>query len=129
MKMIVLYDGQCPLCLREVEVWKQKPFAVEVLWKDITGQHQWLSEHKISYEAALLDLHVIAGHRVYKGIPAYAQLLQQLPGWRTTGILISIPVIRHLLGWFYRASTVIRLKRQGRYPFCAEGHCPPTEKK
>ena len=122
--MIVFFDGQCSLCTKEVTRWRRAAFREPVEWFDITGKEAELVELGIDPEQALLTLHTrTADGRIRTGIDSYILLLSQLPRWRWLGVLMGLPVIKPLLGWFYDRLTILRLKREGRYPQCRSGRC------
>lgn len=117
MKITVFFDGACPICVREVKRWRNAPFSCPVEWFDITGQEEALQARGIDPRRAMLQLHIqTESGQTFVSIDSYALLLKQLPRWRWLGVLMSLPVVRPLLGWFYDGLTVMRLKSEGRYP-------------
>ena len=86
MKITVFYDGDCPLCTREVSRWKQAPFLCTVDWFNISGQDDELRARGIDPHQALLQLHTQTDDgRTLVSIDSYALLLNQLPRWRWAG--------------------------------------------
>ncbi|WP_034833642.1 thiol-disulfide oxidoreductase DCC family protein [Endozoicomonas numazuensis] len=117
MKIKVLYDGLCPLCVKEVSRWQNARFRSEVEWFDITGQEKLLEEWGIDPQKALLELHTLTDDgRVYTSIDSYALLLKQLSAWAWLGWIMSLPGLKQFLKWTYDWMTKVRLKKEGRWP-------------
>ncbi|WP_066017624.1 thiol-disulfide oxidoreductase DCC family protein [Endozoicomonas atrinae] len=116
MKATVFYDGACPVCLRALARWRDKPYTCEVEWFDITGQQEVLLAQGISPQKALEKLHILCDDgTVLTSMNSYGFLLRHLPHWRWLGEIIILPGIRQCLTWSYDAITLRRLKREGRY--------------
>ena len=129
MQITVFYDGDCPLCVREVARWKHASFSCDVEWFDIAGQDEELQRRGIDPALALLELHTMTDDgEVFTSIGSYGLLLCQLPGWRWLGKLMLLPVIRPTLKWIYDWLTKMRLKREGRWPACEQGTCAPDKR-
>jgi len=117
----VLYDGSCPICIKEMHQYQRFEKSGEVSWLDITGQDEWLLARQIDPVAALLELHVLSPDgKVVKGVDAFILLWQRAPLLRPLAWLASLPLIKGFIentyGWFTRR----RLARDGRLP---QGYC------
>ena len=122
MKVTVYYDGVCPLCVKEVARWRNAPFLCSVEWFDITGQDEELIRRGIDPNKALVELHSQTDDGVIRtSIDSYVLLLSQLPRWRWLGRLMNLPVLKPLLKWSYDGLTVLRLKKEGRWPGRCDG--------
>ncbi|MCW4151499.1 DUF393 domain-containing protein [Halomonas sp. 18H] len=112
----VYYDAACPLCRRErqrYERWAQRANSVE--WLDANTHEAVLQEHGVTVQEALLSLHVEdADGQLYRGMPAYSLLMKRVPLMRPLAVLISLPVIKPALTWWYDRWVRRRLSRQGR---------------
>ena len=117
MNITVYFDGQCPICVKEVSKWREADFDCTVHWLDITDNDELLISHGINPEKALLELHTKTSDGVIRtSIASYSLLLKHLPRWKFLGWLLGLPVIRHFLKWGYDGLTRVRLKREGRLP-------------
>ncbi|WP_062267079.1 thiol-disulfide oxidoreductase DCC family protein [Endozoicomonas arenosclerae] len=125
MKIRVLYDGLCPLCVKEVARWRNARFSSEVEWFDITGQEKVLEDWGIDPQKALLELHTMTDSgQVYTSIDSYALLLKELPRWSWLGRFMSLPGLKQFLKWTYDWMTKVRLKKEGRWPGkCSSDRC------
>lgn len=117
MQITVFYDGDCPLCTKEVIRWKQASFDCDVDWFNISGHDDELRTRGIDPRQALLQLHTQTDDgRILVSIDSYALLLKQLKHWRWLGVIMSLPVIKPCLLTTYDWLTRLRLKKEGRWP-------------
>jgi len=103
-KPIILYNGACPICRREIEHYqhldgdgrKALDFA------DISEAHPTLKKLSLSQDSAKRRLHVLdADGRLLVGIPAFAAIWELLPRYRWLSTMSRLPVLRNLLAWMY----------------------------
>lgn len=80
--LTVLYDGACPLCRREVGLYRGLQATTSVCYADISGAAQPLPP-ATSREQLLARFHVrrADGH-LLSGAEAFLALWAVLPGWR-----------------------------------------------
>ena len=80
--LTVLYDGACPLCRREVGVYRGLPATLPVCFADVSDAAQPLPDGTTRPEL-MARFHVIdAGGRLVSGAEAFLALWAVLPGWR-----------------------------------------------
>ena len=122
-KLIFLYDGACPLCLREVNFLKDKDELGHIRFIDISSKEYDASEYKnISYKTAMNNLHgLLHNGEIITGLNvlAYAYELVGL-GW--VFYPVRIPLISNLLASIYNYWAKYRLLITGRkneYKFCS----------
>jgi predicted DCC family thiol-disulfide oxidoreductase YuxK len=113
----VLYDGSCPICIKEMHQYQRFEKSGEVNWFDITGQDEWLLARQIDPDAALLELHVLTPEgKLVKGVDAFILLWQRAPLLRPIAWIASLPLLKSFIknsyGWFTRR----RLEKDGRLP-------------
>jgi len=121
----VLYDGSCPICIKEMLQYQRFEKSGEVNWFDITGQDEWLQARHIDPEAALLELHVLSPDgKPVKGVDAFILLWQRAPLLRPFAWIAGLPLLKGFIknsyGWFTRR----RLARDGRLP---GNHCKKSK--
>lgn len=109
----VYYDGGCPVCSREIAVYRREPGGDTIRWVDITRcQSDELGED-LTREAALARLHLRHGNgQLVSGAAAFTGLWRQLPRWRWLGVLFGSGWRLAALECAYRA--FLRLRRAWR---------------
>lgn len=110
-ELTIYFDGSCPLCRREIALYRRLPAADRLLWVDVSAG-QSLGEG-LSCEAALRRFHVRDAHgRLWSGGAAFARLWRTLPGWRWPGWLFALAPMSWLLEGAYRAFLPLRPRLQ-----------------
>ena len=114
-KFIFLFDGGCPLCLRETRFLKKKDLSNKINFIDINNDSYKPSLYKdISYAEAMLNLHgILENGDIIKGLDvlAYSYKLIGL-GW--VYYPLKIEFLAPLLRLFYQYWAKNRLKITGR---------------
>lgn len=87
-ELTLYYDGQCPLCLAEVEFLQSRNTRGELAFVDITQTGFETSGHNISCEAAMAQIH---------GRTADGQLLIGVPVFAMAYKLAKLPFLAWLL--------------------------------
>ena len=106
-RLTVYFDGSCPLCRREIAMYRRLPAADALCWVDVSTA-QALGEG-LSCEAAMRRFHVRdAQGRLFSGGAAFARLWRCLPGWRLLGVCFSWPPLSAVLELAYRAFLPLR---------------------
>ena len=106
-ELTVYYDGSCPLCRREIALYRRLRGADRLHWLDVsTGLP--LGED-LSCEAAMRRFHVRdARGSLLGGGAAFARLWRALPGWRVAGWVFAWPPMSWGLALAYRAFLPLR---------------------
>ena len=114
-KFIFLFDGGCPLCLRETRFLKKKDFSNKINFIDINNDSYNPSLYKnISYAEAMSNLHgILENGDIIKGLDvlSYSYKLIGL-GW--VYYPLKIEFLAPLLRLFYQYWAKYRLKITGR---------------
>ena len=114
-KFIFLFDGGCPLCLRETRFLKKKDFSNKINFIDINKDSYNPSLYQdISYAEAMSNLHgILENGEIIKGLDvlAYSYKLIGL-GW--VYYPLKIEFLAPLLRLFYQYWVKYRLKITGR---------------
>lgn len=105
----VLYDGDCPLCSREIG-WYQKLDANErIRWINLRDPAVSSLPENIRREDALARFHVVQENgSVASGAAAFVRLWQAYPGLRLAARLCSKPLPLAVLERAYRLFLPIR---------------------
>ena len=119
----VFFDGECPLCKREIDVLRRLDLRRRILFTDIAAP---------GFDAAALGktypelMEVIHGRfpdgRFTTGVETFRQLYAAL-GFGPLVALSRLPGVRHLLDLGYHLFAKNRLRLTGRCIKDADGNC------
>ena len=114
-KFVFLFDGGCPLCLRETKFLKNKDFSNKINFIDINSDSYNPSLYKdISYNEAMSNLHgILENGDTIKGLDVLAHSYKLIGlGW--VYYPLKIDFLAPLLRLFYKIWAKYRLKITGR---------------
>ena len=121
--MKVFFDGSCPLCRREIAVYRGLNPSQPLCFADV-GDPALCPPPGVSREVLKARLHVQqADGRMVSGARAFVALWSVLPGWRWLARLGSLPGVPVVLEWGYRAFLRVRPSVQ-RWVLRLEGKAP-----
>ena len=105
----VYFDGACPVCSREVAMYRRQPGADGVRWVDVTQCGAGELGTGLTREAAMARLHLRrADGSLVSGAEAFTSLWQALPRWSWLGRLFGSGAGLCLLEAAYRVFLVAR---------------------
>ena len=113
-KLTFLYDGGCPLCLRETNFLKKKDTKKFINFVDISNNYFPENFKNISFDQAMDNLHGILGSgEIIVGVDvlAYSYELVGL-GW--IYLPTKLPVLSYFIRFLYKYWAKYRLKLTGR---------------
>ena len=116
-KLTFLYDGGCPLCLRETNFLKKKDTKKLINFVDISNNYFPENYKNISYKQAMDNLHGILGSgEIIFGVDvlAYSYELVGL-GW--IYFPTKLPILSDFIRFLYTYWAKYRLKLTGRENF------------
>ena len=110
-----LYDGACPLCLRETNLLKKKDQKNKILFIDINSKDYKPSLYKsISYKEAMANLHgILDNGKIIKGVDVLS-LSYQLVGLGWIYSPLKIPILYKFSKFIYNIWAKYRLQITGR---------------
>jgi len=109
---IVLYDGSCPICSREIKQYRKGDSQGEICWLDISSPN-FVAPAGQNKETLMQRFHVIRPDgSMVSGAPAFIHLWEQLPGWKNVARLARFPGILSLLDFSYEKFLIYRPKLQ-----------------
>lgn len=101
MTLRILYNGDCPVCAREIAHYRRvaSASAADIVFDDLTA----LGARAVPLdpEAARRRLHAVEDGRLVHGLPAFRALWRRLPGWRWLARLTGLPLVRPVAAWLY----------------------------
>lgn len=109
MGIMVYFDGGCPVCSREIAVYRRQPGADGFTWVDVNGCGPAELGPGLSREAALARMHVRdAEGRLYSGAAAFALMWRHMPRLAWLGRLLAMPPFGVLAEGAYRIFLRVR---------------------
>jgi len=106
--LTVLFDGACPLCRREVSLYRGLQPLQPLLWLDVSAQTTSFTNAE-DRSRFMSRFHVRrADGELLSGAKAFVALWLQLPGWRWLGRAASLPGATPLLELLYVSFLRIR---------------------
>ena len=114
-KFIFLFDGDCPLCLRETKFLKRKDILNKIKFVDINNNdYNPILYRDISYAEAMSNLHgIMENGDIIKGLDVLAYSYE-LIGLAWVYFPLKIKFIEPVLRLFYQFWAKYRLKFTGR---------------
>jgi predicted DCC family thiol-disulfide oxidoreductase YuxK len=119
----VFYDGDCPLCRREIEWLKKKNLAGRVSFRDISHpDFDAEGETGKTFPELMARLHGRRPNGDWVTGVESLRLMYKALGYRRLVQLSRWPIVRNVLDSFYAVFAVLRLKLngKGRYLECVE---------
>ena len=100
--LTIYYDGACPVCSREIEVYRRQTGAERCVWVDVSSCPDSSLGTGLSREAALARFHVrrIDGVLI-DGVRGFAALWCVLPRFAWVGRIASVGFVSRLLDAAY----------------------------
>ncbi|MFM7007725.1 MAG: thiol-disulfide oxidoreductase DCC family protein [Betaproteobacteria bacterium] len=106
-ELTIYYDGSCPICRREIALYRRLHGADRLLWMDVSVGLP-LGEG-ISCESAMRRFHVRdAQGKLFSGGAAFARLWRSLPAWCVLGWIFLWPPMSWFLEGAYRVFLPLR---------------------
>jgi predicted DCC family thiol-disulfide oxidoreductase YuxK len=106
--LTVLYDGACPLCRREIALYRGACGDVPLRFADVSDEAVSLPP-SLTRDAALARFHVQrADGQIVSGSQAFLALWSVLPGWRWLARICRNPGVEWILERAYRGFLVVR---------------------
>lgn len=121
-KLELFFDGECPLCLREVRMLMRLDRRENILFTDIAGAG-FRPPTDLDYATLMDRIHARRGDEWYEGVEVFRQLYAAV-GFSPLVALTRLPGISQLLDAGYRMFAKNRLRLTGR---CNDGVCAVPE--
>ncbi len=99
----VFFDGQCPLCCREINFYKQQEGADTIDWIDITNDDLSTLPSDVNQDVAMSRFHVVTAEgNLVSGGKAFSSLWLSLPKFGWAGRLFKHSLFALILEVAYR---------------------------
>ena len=116
----VFYDGDCPLCLKEIQLLRWMDRRQKIRFTDIAAADFDPSSVGLTFQELMDRIHGrLADGQMIEGVEVFRQLYSAV-GLGFIVALTRIPGVSHALDWAYRIFARHRLSLTGR---CADERC------
>jgi predicted DCC family thiol-disulfide oxidoreductase YuxK len=116
----VFFDGQCPLCMREIRMLRRLDRKLRIRFTDIAAPGFDATAIGITWDALMDRIHGrLPDGTIIEGVEVFRRLYAAV-GFGPLAALSRLPGIRQVLDLGYRAFAKNRLKLTGR---CTEDGC------
>ncbi len=107
-KPIVFFDGSCPLCRAEIDLYRRQDGEGLIQFVDVSADNAAL-DPRLTPATALARFHVRAADgTLQSGAAAFVTLWSALPAWRVAARVARLPGATPLLELAYRAFLRVR---------------------
>ena len=112
-----LYDGECPLCMKEINFLKKRDVNNNIEWIDISlDDYDDKLHENIDYKTGMESMHVIDNKgNIKKGIFAFKPMYDQV-GLGFLWTFTKIPIISNISSFAYDQWAKYRMRITGRPP-------------
>lgn len=101
-KLIVYFDGSCPLCEAEMSYYKMQDAAEKMQFVDISVEEQSLPQD-LNRQAAMSRLHVRKPNgELIVGAASFVSIWKALPRWNWAARMAALPGMMSILEFGYR---------------------------
>ena len=105
--LTVYYDGACPLCTAEVDVYRKSAGAEGLMFVNVSELGTVAAD--LDRENALKRFHVrLSDGTLVSGASGFGHLWLALPAWRWLGRVVLLPGVLQLTELVYRCFLVVR---------------------
>jgi predicted DCC family thiol-disulfide oxidoreductase YuxK len=101
MRITAIYNGECPICAREIASYRSYVSARDLPVEFEPLQQADLARLGLTAEDAARRLHVLRGDELLSGLPAFVALWQEMPRFRWLAGLVSLPIVRPVASLVY----------------------------
>ena len=107
----VFYDGNCPVCSKEIKLYKSLNNNNSIKWYNIFNDKDALKIINKSKEECLKSFHVMEGNKVYKETNAFFVLWKNIRYFKLIYYLFNFRLIKDFLNIFYKIYANYRFKK------------------
>jgi predicted DCC family thiol-disulfide oxidoreductase YuxK len=107
--LTVYFDGECPVCSREIAMYRRQAGASSIAWVDVTSCPAESLGTDLDRKSAMARLHVrSADGELQSGAVAFSMLWRSLPRFASIGRLLNHRPVLAVLELGYRVLLVLR---------------------
>jgi predicted DCC family thiol-disulfide oxidoreductase YuxK len=110
----VFYDGDCPLCRREIAMLRRMDRKRQIRFTDIAAVDFQASSDEVSWDDLMSEIHGrLPDGSWIRGVEVFRRLYSAV-GWGPLVRLSRLPLVSSMLAWGYRLFARNRLRWTGR---------------
>ncbi len=116
----VFYDGDCPLCVREIDWLRRKDKHGRIEFTDIASERFDPRSTGVDQQTLMARIHGrLPDGSIVSGVEVFRRMYDAV-GWKLPVAATRLPVVRQLLDVAYGVFARNRLRLTGR---CSDGKC------
>ena len=120
--LVVLYDGSCPYCAREIKHYMRFDNTQRICWVDIVENPEYLKKYDITWTSAMKKLHTIeGGDFIHVGVDGFIEIWRRISRYQFLSRIASFKPVYFILRKVYDYFSTWRFERR-----CTMGNvCKP----
>jgi len=119
----VFYDGECPLCVREIDMLRRRDRAMRIVFTDIAAEGFHAASVGLDHDALMKRIHArLPSGEIIEGVEVFRRLYAAV-GFATLVAVTRLPVISQGLDLAYALFARNRLRLTGRCVKTEDGSC------
>ena len=108
----VFFDGNCPICKKEINTYKKLSLDKKIEWHDISKNKDITKNINKTQKECLKILHVVDDRNNIKtAIDAFIEIWNKTKFFRHLVFLFKIPLIKLIANYFYKKYAKYRYKK------------------
>ena len=124
--LVVFYDGQCPLCTREIDHYRRLNGGNKIEWRNLHYETSRLANYGLTHNHAMRELqaviHASPGRfKVVSGVDAFLEIWERIERYRWLARIVGFRPVKFVANPLYRAFARYRhlLRRPEKCSSCA----------
>ena len=110
---VVLYDGSCALCAREIDHYQQHDHYKKIDWINFQESPNYLTKYNLSWDEAMKKLHCIENDQVvHVGVDSFIHIWQRIDRYHFLAALAAFKPVYFVLSKLYNIFAEWRFKKQ-----------------
>ena len=99
----VFFDNNCPVCRREVSLYKKLSDKKDIKWYDVTSNNQYLKEINKTKKECLKVLHVIDNNgNIQTAVDAFIVIWSECRYFKLMVFIFKTPYLKQLADYLYK---------------------------
>ena len=124
--LVVFFDGQCPLCTREINHYRRLDGRNKIEWRDLHFESSRLANYGLTLDRAMRELQAVVhaspgSFKVVSGVDAFLEIWERIERYRWLAWIVSSRPVKLVANPLYRTFAKYRhlLRRTDQCSSCA----------